>query len=174
MLAEEEDNHCWQYSMAGLPLEFELYSKSARKNMFSLLAQFVASVVALIWAPPVLAETSVHLHNQLRGSSHIPIHFFNMQRDEGTKLLDWFNYHATLAGNPGNVHVIDNNSKDPYTLRVLAYIRRQGGEVMQHDKFDQAGKFTELMRRYVNESAFLIPLDGNIVSVFGYLLCLLN
>ena len=98
--------------------------------MLPLLPQHLVALVALLWASLAHAATSDLYHLQRR--ARISIHIFIMQKDEGALLLDWFHHHVSITGNPANIHLIDHDSNDPGTLRVLAYIRSQGGEVIHH------------------------------------------
>jgi hypothetical protein len=65
-----------------------------------------------------------HLHHAAPADKNLAdIHIFTLQKDENSLLLDWFNYHSYLIGNPGNVHaIIDHKSTDPMTVGILADI----------------------------------------------------
>lgn len=123
--------------------------------------------LGMIWIAcglEVLSSIEKNLVQSL-SAKEIQIHIFTFQRDENTFLMDWFNYHSYLVGNPKHIHIIDHNSTDPTTVGFLADIRRRGGHVIPYSGAFMPGMiYTSVMKRYVDESAFLIPLDGKLGS----------
>ncbi|WP_084294653.1 glycosyltransferase family 2 protein [Asaia prunellae] len=88
-----------------------------------------------------------------------------MQRDEGIKLMAWLSYYGQLFGFE-NLTILDNGSKDPFTLHLLAHAVRCGVTVRRDlaDLADFHGKglhFAAQFRAWDNGAPydFALPVD---------------
>lgn len=97
----------------------------------------------------------------------LPIQLFLFQKDGGDNLVAWLDHHVELFG-AESIHIVDHQSKDPRTLRVLADHAARG--VTLHTCTD---KFTAKMlclsrviNAYKTRSKLVAPIDVDEFIVF--------
>lgn len=88
-----------------------------------------------------------------------------MQRNERELLAPWIEYHARLCGRD-NLHIFDNGSDDPETLRILKHYRENGVDIdfsyASRADFNRKGEIIAAKIRSLDRLGgrdFFFPLD---------------
>jgi len=96
-----------------------------------------------------------------------------MQRDEGDSLLRWVSHYANLFGF-SNLSIMDNGSRDPYTIDILKWVEHSGSHIYwnldtRHDFHNKGGHIGNVIRHWDAGPAydFALPVDcDEILAVF--------